>query len=40
MGAYGVPETYLIDNGEKKIVKKYIGPLNLNHLSEIKKIIK
>ncbi len=40
MGAYGVPETYLIDNGEKKIVKKYIGQLNLNHLSEINKIIK
>ena len=37
-GAYGVPETFLIyDN---KIIKKFIGPLNENSLTEIKKLIK
>ena len=37
-GAYGVPETFLIYN--KKIIKKIIGPLNENLLSEIKKLLK
>ena len=37
-GAYGVPETFLIHNG--KILKKYVGPLNVNSLSEIKRLIK
>ena len=37
-GAYGVPETFLIYN--KKILKKFIGPINNNSLLEIKKIIK
>ena len=37
-GACGVPETFLIYN--KKIVKKYIGPLNENSLLEIKRMIK
>mgnify|MGYP005993646387 CR=1 FL=1 len=37
-GAYGVPETFLIYN--KRIVKKYVGPLNSNSLLEIKKLIK
>tara|TARA_B100000579_G_scaffold153950_1_gene125110 strand:- start:1308 stop:1826 length:519 start_codon:yes stop_codon:yes gene_type:complete len=36
-GAYGVPETFIIYN--KKIIKKYIGPLNSNSLLEIIKII-
>ena len=36
-GAYGVPETFLIY--DKKIIKKIIGPLNENLLSEIKKLI-
>ena len=36
-GAYGVPETFLIFN--KQIIKKYIGPLNINSLLEIKKLI-
>ena len=27
LGAYGVPETYIISN-EKKIIKKFIGPLS------------
>ncbi len=37
-GAYGVPETFLIFN--QKIIKKIIGPLNQNSLSEIKKLVK
>ena len=37
-GAYGVPETFLI-NDENKILKKYIGPLNDRDIHEIKKII-
>ena len=37
-GAYGVPETFLIHN--KRIIKKYVGPLNSNSLFEIKKLIK
>ena len=36
-GAYGVPETFLIY--DKKIIKKIIGPLNENLLTEIKKLI-
>ena len=38
-GAYGVPETFLIDKN-KKIIKKYIGPLNQQSLNEIKKFLK
>ena len=37
-GAYGVPETFLIHNG--KILRKYVGPLDINSLSEIKGLIK
>ena len=37
-GAYGVPETFLINN--KKIIKKIIGPINEDSLVEIKKLIK
>ena len=36
-GAYGVPETFLIY--KKKIIKKIIGPLNENSLSDIKSLI-
>ena len=36
-GAYGVPETFLI-NAENKVLKKYIGPLNDEDVYEIKKI--
>ena len=36
-GAYGVPETFLI-NDENKLLKKYIGPLNDEDVFEIKKI--
>ena len=38
LGAFGVPETFLIKN--KKIIKKYIGPLNKKNIIEIKKIYK
>ncbi len=37
-GAYGVPETFLIF--DKKIIKKFIGPLDGDSLTEIKKLIK
>ncbi len=36
-GAYGVPETFLI-NDDKKVLKKYIGPLNDEDVYEIKNI--
>ena len=36
-GAYGVPETFLIYN--KRIIKRYVGPLNINSIIEIKKFI-
>ena len=38
-GAYGVPETFLIDKN-KKIVKRFIGPINKEILEEIKLIVK
>ena len=36
--AYGVPESFLIYND--KIIKKFIGPLNTNSITEIKNLIK
>ena len=36
-GAYGVPETFLV-NDDNKVLKKYIGPLNDEDVYEIKKI--
>ena len=36
-GAYGVPETFLV-NEDNKVLKKYIGPLNDEDVYEIKKI--
>ena len=36
-GAYGVPETFLI-NQDNKVLKKYIGPLNDGDVYEIKNI--
>ena len=38
-GAYGVPETFLIDKN-KNIIKKFVGPINETIVEEIKKIIK
>ena len=40
LGAYGVPETFIINNKNKYIIKKYIGPLNKISFNEIKQIIK
>ena len=37
-GAYGVPESFLIQN--QKIIKKIIGPLNKDLFAEIKRLIK
>ena len=38
-GAYGVPETFII-NKDKKIIKKFVGPINKEIIEEIKLIIK
>ena len=38
-GAFGVPETFIIDS-ELNIVRKYIGPLNLENQVEIEKLLK
>ena len=38
-GAYGVPETFLIDKN-KKIIKKFVGPINQEILEKIESIIK
>jgi len=40
LGAIGVPETYLINNKNKEIIKIYIGPLDSIKFKEILKIIK
>ncbi len=37
-GAYGVPESFFIQNN--KIIKKYIGPLNEQLIDEIKLLLK
>ena len=38
-GAYGVPETFIIDKN-KMIIRKFIGPINKKIVEEIKLIIK
>jgi cytochrome c biogenesis protein CcmG, thiol:disulfide interchange protein DsbE len=38
-GAYGVPETFII-NKNKRIIKKFIGPINKEIIEKIKLIIK
>ena len=38
-GAYGVPETFIIDKN-KQIIRKFIGPINKDIIEEIKLIIK
>ena len=38
-GAYGVPETFIIDKN-KKIIRKFLGPINKEITEEIKLIIK
>ena len=39
LGAYGVPETFIIDE-ELNILRKYIGPINLENEIEIKNLAK
>ena len=39
LGAYGVPETYVLDKN-KKILNKFVGPLNPQLLKEIENLIK
>ena len=39
-GAYGVPETFIINNKTKKIIKKYIGPIDEKNLNEIIEVVK
>ena len=39
LGAYGVPETFII-NKDKKIIKKFIGPLGEESIKEINLILK
>ena len=38
-GAYGVPETFIISK-DKKIIKRFIGPINKEIVEEIKLVIK
>ena len=38
-GAYGVPETFIIDKN-KKIIRKFVGPINQEIVDKIKLIIK
>ncbi len=40
LGAYGVPETFLLNTKTRKIIKKYIGPLDDIKFNEIADIIK
>jgi cytochrome c biogenesis protein CcmG, thiol:disulfide interchange protein DsbE len=39
LGAYGVPETFII-NDKKEIIKKIVGPINKKILEEIKLILR
>ena len=38
-GAYGVPETFIIDKN-KRVIKRFIGPINKEIIKEIKLIVK
>ena len=38
LGAYGVPESFLLNN-KSIVIRKYIGPLTSDNISEIIKII-
>ena len=39
LGAFGVPETYLVDNKSKSIIQKFIGPLDDEAFAKLTKII-
>ena len=38
LGAYGVPETFVIDS-DLNIIKKYIGPINSEIVNEIRNLL-
>ena len=38
LGAYGVPESFLLNN-KSRVIKKYIGPLTSDNISEIIELI-
>ena len=40
LGAFGIPETYVVNNKTEEIIKKYIGPLDEVKFKEILKLIK
>tara|TARA_Y100001970_G_scaffold291060_1_gene426907 strand:+ start:2133 stop:2657 length:525 start_codon:yes stop_codon:yes gene_type:complete len=40
LGAYGVPETFILNNELKVVMKKYIGPIDKKRLKEILKLVK
>ena len=40
LGAYGVPETFLVNGKTKEIIKKFIGPLDDLKFKEIIKTVK
>ena len=39
LGAYGIPETFIIDKN-KKVLKKFIGPINAQSVKEIESLLK
>ena len=39
LGAYGVPETFIINN-QLEVLKRYIGPINQENVIEIKNLLK
>ncbi len=39
LGAYGVPETYLVNSKTNEVIKKFIGPLDDLKFKEIVKIV-
>ena len=39
LGAYGIPETFIIDKN-KKVLKKFVGPINDQSLKEIESLLK
>ena len=38
LGAYGVPESFLLNN-KSRVIRKYIGPLTSDNISEIIELI-
>ena len=40
LGAYGVPETFVLNNELKIVIKKYIGPMDEKISKDILKLLK